>query len=207
MAENVITVLFKVESEAFQAATELKNAREEDGCVISQVALVKKQNGKVTPCDGFDSGAVTSDDTINGLLIGSVVGILGGPIGMLLGGSYGALIGSALDASDALDSASIIEQVCSKLEDGDIALIALVQEDNEEIFNSKLSKFDTMIIRHDAAVVAVEVEEAVKVEKELEREAKRQLKAQKKEERAQKIEEKRSEVKANFEALKNKVKS
>ena len=126
---------------------------------------------------------------------------------MLLGGSYGALIGSALDASDALDSASIIEQVCSKLEDGDIALIALVQEDNEEIFNSKLSKFDTMIIRHDAAVVAVEVEEAVKVEKELEREAKRQIKAAKKEERAQKIEEKRSEVKANFEAFKNKVKS
>ena len=46
MAENVITVLFKVESEAFQAATELKNAREEDGCVISQVALVKKAERK-----------------------------------------------------------------------------------------------------------------------------------------------------------------
>ena len=83
---------------------------------------------------------------------------------MLLGGSYGALVGSALDAADALDSASIIEQVCSKLEDGDIALIALVQEKNEEIFDSKLSKFDATIIRHDAAVVAVEVKEAAKVQ-------------------------------------------
>ncbi len=207
MSENVVTVLFKVESEAFQAATELKNAPASDDYVLSQVALVKKQNGIVTPCDGFDSGAVTSDDTLNGLLIGSLVGILGGPLGVLLGGTYGALIGSTVDAGDALDGASLIEQVCGKLTNGDIALIALAQESNEDALNAKLSKFDVTIIRHDAAVVAVEVEEAVKVAKELEREAKRQLKAEKKEERSKKIEEKRSELKANFESFKSKFKS
>ncbi len=207
MAENVITVLFEVESEAFQAATELKNSHQSDGYVVSQVALVKKENGKVSPCDGFDTGAVTTDDTINGMLIGGIIGILGGPIGMLLGGSYGALIGSALDMGDALDGASLIEQVCGKLQDGDTALIALVQEENEEALDNKLSKFKATIVRHDAAVVAVEVEEAAKVQKELEREAKRQMKAEKKEERSKKIEEKRSELKANFEAFKNKFKS
>ena len=206
MAENVLTVVFDVESEAFQAATELKNAPSADGYVISQLALVKKQDGKVAPVDGFDTGATTANDTLNGLLIGSVVGILGGPLGVLLGGSYGALMGSTIDAVDAVQGASIIEQICTKMEDDDVCLVALVQEENEAVLDEKLSKFKTTIIRHDAAVVAVEVEEAIKVEEELSRQAKKQMRQDKKEEFNQKVTDKRAEIKDGFEAFKAKLK-
>ena len=56
------------------------------------------------------------DDTAVGGMIGALFGILGGPIGVLLGGSYGALIGSALDAGDAIDQASLLEQIAEKME-------------------------------------------------------------------------------------------
>jgi len=207
MAENVITVLFDVESEAFQAATELKSKLKCDSYTISQVELIKKQNGFIAPCDGFDSGLKTTDDTFAGLLIGSIVGILGGPLGVLIGGGYGAMVGSAVDATDAIDGLTMIEAVSEKTTEGEIALIALVQENDEAALNEFFAKYKTTIIRRDAAVVALEIEDAKKLEKELQRQAKEELRKTKKEERSQKIAEKREEIKSNFEAFKAKFKS
>jgi len=202
--ENVVTVLFHVESEAYQAVTELKSTPVTSGYTISQMALVKKQNGRIVPCDGFDTGVKTADDTASGMLIGGLVGILGGPLGMLFGASMGGLVGSAIDADEAAVDLTLVEKVSEKLLDGDVALIALVQGDNEAALDTKLNKFDTVIIRHDAAVVAAEVEEAQRLEREMKREARIKMRADKKAEHQQKVEEKRSEIKANFEAFKAK---
>ena len=204
MAENVVVVLFKNESEGFQAATELKNAAAGNDYTISQLALVQKKDGKVSAVDGFDTGVKTSDDTWRGMLIGGLVGILGGPIGMLLGMSYGGLIGASIDLADASDGASMLEQVSTKLQDGETAVIALIQEQDESILDMKLSKFQAEILRCDAAVVAQEVEEAREAEKELQKQAKAQMRAQKKADREQRIQEKRSKIKADFKSHKNK---
>ena len=206
MKENVLIAVFEVESEAYQAATELKNYSGNDDFLISQLALVKKVGGNVIPVDSFDTGIDTRDDTVSGALIGGFIGILGGPLGMLLGGSYGALIGSAFDADDASTGATLIEQVTTKMPEGVTAAVALVQEEDEGVLDSILSRFKTTIIRKDAAAVAEEVEEVKAVQKELQRQAREELRSQRKADREQRINERREKIKADFAAVKEKFK-
>ena len=44
---KIITAIFKVESEGFQALTELKKAPETDTYTVSQAALIRKENNRI----------------------------------------------------------------------------------------------------------------------------------------------------------------
>ena len=200
--EKIVLAVFKVESEGYQAMTELRNAPVTNDYVVSQAALVKKDAGRIVTLDTFDTGVETNDDTAMGGLLGGLIGILGGPLGMLLGGSLGMLTGSALDTEDAIHNASLIEKVTEQLVDGEVVLIALEQENAEGAAQRALSKFDVSIVEEDAAEVAEEVEEAIRVQKEMEREARAKLRETRKAERKQKIEKNRAKLKADFDAFK-----
>ena len=101
---------------------------------------------------------------------------------MLLGGAAGALVGQAGDLDNKDDSMALIEQAAKKLEEGDIALIALADETNEEVLDHALVKYNTVIVRYDAEVIAKELEEAEKIEDEMARQAhEAMLKAEEKE--------------------------
>lgn len=204
--ENVVMVLFDVESEAYQALAELKRDAVNPLYTISQIGLVQKQNGRIVPHGGYDSGVDTSDDTVIGGLIGSFIGILGGPIGVLFSGSIGALIGSTIDSGDAAKNISMLEKVSQKLQDGQVALVALIQEGNENDFDSRVSKFKTEILRWDAVMIADEVAQAEQLEKEMHRAAREKLRSQKREERKQDLEQKRAKIHADIEAFKEKFK-
>lgn len=202
--ENVVAILFDVESEAYQAFSELKRDAVNGSYIISHMGLVRKQNNHPALLDTFDSGKDTTDDTAKGGLIGSLVGILGGPFGVILGGSLGALVGSVTDANDAKKNVSMLEQVGAKIYDGQTMIMALVQETYEEDLDRRVSKFKPTILRFDAAVIAEEVEEAEKLQKEMAKEAKRRMREEKSSERKQVIAEKRAKIKADFEAFKQK---
>ena len=204
--QNIVAAIFEVESEGYQAITTLAHTPLIQDTTILQMALVKRTPEALLLCDSFDSGIHTRDDALIGGLMGGLVGILGGPVGMLLMGTYGAFVGHMVDNRDALSSASLLEMVAEKLCEGEIALIALVDESNEAVLDERLSRFKTVIARFDAAVVADEVEEAQRIQKEMERETRQQLRASKKEERKQRIEVKRAKLKADFEAFKAKFK-
>ena len=60
--QNIIVTIFEVESEGFQAITELRNNPEKDGSFLSEAALIKKENGTCKVLDFFDTGAHTADD-------------------------------------------------------------------------------------------------------------------------------------------------
>ena len=203
--EYIISAVFKVESEGYQALTELKTRPVSNGYAVSQAMLVKKAGDKFTLLDAFDTGAETANDTALGGLVGSLFGILGGPIGVLLTGSMGALMGSAIDTGDAVHNASMLEKVTEQFVDGEVALVALAQEDQEGALNEKLDKFDVSLIRQDAAEVAEEVRRAEELQRELEREARKRLRAEKKAEREQAVTQWREKLSADFEALKKKV--
>lgn len=200
--QNVVAVIFKNESEGFQAITELKNAAVEEKSVVFQAALVKRSDKGIDVCDQFDTGLITGNDTLVGGLMGAVLGILGGPIGVLLLGSAGALAGSALDTGDIVMSEAMFEVIADKMVDGELALIALTNEEDETILDGKLGKFQGEIIRFDAAVVAEEVEAAVNLQKDMENQARAELRKTKKEEHKQKIEEKRAKLNADLENVK-----
>ncbi len=202
--ENLVAVLFEKESEGYQAMTQLRQLPDSDQALILQMVLVKRQGNNMNVCDRYDSGVNTTDDTMVGGLVGSLVGVLGGPVGVLLMGSYGMLAGSLFDEEDALSGEAMIETVAGKMVDGEVALIALVDEENESFLDGQLSGFKAQIIRFDAAAVAEEIEEAQRAEKELARQAKAEVRKAKKEERKKNIEEKRAKIKADFEAFKEK---
>ena len=203
---NIIAAIFDVESEGYQAMTQLSRTPIIEETSILQMVLVKRENGTLKVCDSYDSGTHTTDDTLLGGLLGGLVGVLGGPVGMLLMGSYGALVGSLVDTGDALDTQTLMERVADKLQDGDVALIMLAEEISEEEVDNALKGFKVTIARFDAAAIANEVEMIEDSQKEKERLDRKELREAKKEERKDKLEAKKAEIGADFAAFKSRFK-
>ena len=189
MAQNVVVSIFEVESEAFQAITEVKQNPGDKQNFVIEAVLVKKENGALRTLDAFDTGVTTMNDTAIGGICGSLFGILGGPIGVLLGGAYGALIGSVVDADDALDNASILEEIAKKLNDGEVAIIGLTSEEDESVIDAKLAKFKVTVLRYDAEAVAEEVDKAQELEDAMARQARSELRKKKMAEGKEKVKE------------------
>ena len=189
--DNIIIVNFKVESEAYQAITELKSKAATGDYVVSQALLVKKTDGKINTLDALDTGVESVNDTHIGGLIGALLGIAGGPLGMLIMGEVGALIGSAVDLGDTAQNASLMEHVLDCVTDDNAVIIAVVQENNGPAFDQNFAKFDAEVTRFDLAEVTAEIEEAEKVQKEMAREAKKRIREAKKKESQPAIEEKK----------------
>ena len=204
MLDHVITVTFDVESEAYQAINGLKRDFSNNDYILSHVSLVKNTHGHFDSFDSFDSGVDTLDDRARGGIIGSLVGILGGPIGVILGGSWGALIGSTVDAGDAARNISLLEMVSKAIPEGKTALLILAQEETDDSINRKFSDYKVDILRQDAAEVAQEVEEAIKLQRELEKETRKRLREEKKADHKQKVQEKKEAIKAKFAEFRNK---
>ena len=200
MKENVILADYKVESEAYQALSELKRQSGSPNYTISQAMIVKKENGQITVKDGFVTGG-GADDTWMGGLIGSLVGVLGGPIGILLGGSMGMLIGGAVDVGGMADGASLLEKAGEAIPEGDTAIILLAQEEYETPLTATLNRFRVSITRLDAAEVAAEVEHAREVERQMAREAREKLRAERSEAFRENVAKKREELKNWFSGL------
>ena len=201
--ENVVTAIFDVESEAYQAFAELRQKPFGEGYVVAETALLKRKGDAIVLVDCFDAASITSDDTATGMIIGSLVGILGGPLGVLLGAGAGAYIGSRADAADTLNSLSLLEAAAAKLFDGEVAIISLVQEE-EPAFDAAFEKYQTTIIRHFAVDVMEEVELAREVLDDLANQAKERMRAERKAAKEEKRAERKASIKARFESLKAK---
>ena len=201
MNENLVLVNYKVESEAYQALSELKRDTANANYTISQAVIVKRENGQLNTMDGFINGKDANDDTVTGSLIGGLVGILGGPIGILLGGSVGMLIGGAVDASGIVKDASLLEKAGDSIAEGETAIILLAQEEYETALTAKLNDFDVTITRFDAAEVAAEVEHAREVERQMAKETREKLREEKTEAFKETVAKKSEELKNWFSHL------
>jgi uncharacterized membrane protein len=201
MNENLVLVNYKVESEAYQALSELKRDTANANYTISQAVIVKRENGQLNTMDGFINGKDANDDTVTGSLIGGLVGILGGPIGILLGGSVGMLIGGAVDASGLVKDASLLEKAGDSIAEGETAIILLAQEEYETALTAKLNDFDVTITRFDAAEVAAEVEHAREVERQMAKETREKLREEKTEAFKETVAKKSEELKNWFSHL------
>ena len=199
---SVIIVNFEVESEAYQALSELKREAVTEDYVVSQACVVKKEEGGLKLQDGFDTGVETRNDALRGGLLCALVGILGGPLGVLLGYAGGTLVGMAVDGSDTAKNASYIEQAASALEEGKTSLIALVSEKDSLSVDVHFVKFESQVTRLDAAEVAAEVEKAQAVQKQLQKEARAKLREDKKDSFRAKVDQHRARLEAEFEEFK-----
>lgn len=157
MKNNLVIAIFKVESEALQVFTELSgNPAGKDYSAPAAALLKKNQNGGLDTLEVY--GEAPTDKTAAGAVIGGLIGLLGGPIGALVGAAIGGIAGGFANAAEVIDDASIIAVVASKIYEGEVAIAALVEEE-EPAFDAVFAKYETTIIRYDAKTIAAEVEE------------------------------------------------
>lgn len=211
--DNVVTTIFDVESEAYKAFTEIRNKPFGEGYAVAEASLLKREGDTIALADAFDAAGTTSDDTASAMLIGSLIGILGGPLGVLLGAGAGALIGSSKDTADTIDSLSMLEITAGKLYDGEVAIVALVQEE-EPAFDAAFEGYQTTIVRHFAADVMNEVDLARKADADQANQLREQLHAERKAEleakraeRKAELDEKRAEAEAQIQARFDEIKA
>ena len=126
--ENIVTVVFKRESEAFQALAEFKKDMVNYGYKIVQLGIVKKENGVDTPIEGFD----TKEKRRN-----------------------------------IKDNTRLMQLAVSKTPDNATVLVALVEEHEDIVFNSRLSKFKPkpVITRHEKSALEKELDALEKAKK------------------------------------------
>jgi len=196
--ENVVVSIFDIESEAFQAFSELKQFGQTENTKLAQALIVKAENGVINVKDNFDLIDSIGDGYFEGGLIGSLIGILGGPLGVLFGFAAGGVIGGSVGSYEELANSALIITVSNKLTNGEVAIIALVQENDESVLNAIFEKYQVDIARWDVATVAAEIESALKIQIDLEHQAKARLIADKKEARREKFDKLKANIKEKF---------
>ena len=204
--ENIVVSIFRVESEAFQAFSELKQFGQTENTKLAQVSIVKAEDGIVKVKDSFDLMNSVGSDYFEGGLIGSLIGILGGPLGVLFGFVAGGTIGASTSLDKELAKSELITTVSEKLTNGEVAIIALVQENDESVLNAIFEKYQTIVARWDIATVSAEVESALEIQKDLAHQAKARLIADKKEARHEKFDKLKADIKEKFDKLKADIK-
>lgn len=198
MNDNVVLTIFDVESEAFQAFSELRGSLQGEGYVVAEAALLRNTNGRVDVLDAFTLGPAAGDDTAMGIVVGSLVGVLGGPVGVILGAGLGAWAGSVSDTGRAVDTTSALYVMAGKVFEGETAIVALVKEE-EPAFDAVFDAYKTTAVRYDAADIAVEVDDLLDLQAEMSNQVMAQVKAERKAERAERREERAAAIKDRFE--------
>ena len=95
MENNVLLATFENQLSAFEALADIKTKYSGENYVITQAAVVRKEDDKLSFKDGFEVIANGNVGFLNGGLLGGLVGIIGGPLGVIFGGAVGAMIGES----------------------------------------------------------------------------------------------------------------
>ena len=202
---NVLIIYFNDESEGYEAFSDISHHHffELKTTIIEQASLIKREDGNIIAKDVFYNGQNKNEGLVIGTIAGSLLGVLAGPLGVLLGMGVGATIGSLTSLDETEENEGLLQSVTSRLQDNDIAILAVVQEENEALLDDYFAKFDTTIFRYDVHVIEEEIEYAEELQKELAHLARVQMRQEVK----RKVEEKRTHVQARLKALKQKLKS
>jgi uncharacterized membrane protein len=199
--ENVVVTLFEVESEAFQAFSELESFPQNEHLKVSEAILVSHIDGSIDVKEEWHYDDFAGEDAIVGGFLGGLVGILGGPVGMLLGYGVGAMVGAATGSLHDNEEDTLVETVSKKLIDGDIAIIALVQEDAEVHFNNFFLPYKVQHMRWSVHDITNEIEAVSEVENDLAHQARIALTKKRKQDYEERRQEVVKGIKENFDRL------
>ena len=194
MENNVLLATFKNQLSAFEALADIKNKYVGRNYVITQAAVVKKENDKLTFKDGFEVGSNGKIGFLNGGLLGSFIGIIGGPLGVLFGGAIGAMVGESRGEKADKTVINIFEDVSKYLVKDHYGLILLTSESDVSELDDFLNKYETETVLRKDLEMAQEYERKLKTDIEY-----KELK--------EKFESKSKEIKENLTDFSEKVKA
>lgn len=168
MENNVLLATFKNQLSAFETLADIKAKYVGENYVITQAAVVKKENDNLSFKDGFEVNVNGNIGFLNGGLIGGLIGIIGGPLGVIFGGTIGALLGESHGEKADKKVVGIFEDVSKYLVNDHYALILLTSESDTSELDNFLNKYESeTILRKDAAVVRKDLELAEEYERKL----------------------------------------
>ena len=195
--ENVLTVNFTEDGDAYEALTTLKELDDQGQVALEGAAVVQRhEDGTIAIKD--EVGDIGYEGTATGGIVGLIVGILGGPIGVLLGGATGVLIGSLFDMDDLDESDSVLSEMSRALRVDHAAVVAAVDEQSPEVIDAAVDKLNGTILRLPLADVEAEIAAAEEAQRAAKQEARKKLREERREERKEKVEAKIAELKSKL---------
>ncbi|MDA9470362.1 DUF1269 domain-containing protein [Enterococcus sp. 5H] len=168
MSKRVIITHFEVESQAYQAFSEIKKLYAERQIKGEQMAVVTHVNDGAHQFKIDDFLDFTGNNhTAKSSMIGMLVGILGGPLGILLGWFAGSIFGASQDAKEIQGAQTVFEHVTKQIGEGETGLILIAEEDDNRPLNQLImNELGGEITRLDFDDVEKEITDAKDVEKE-----------------------------------------
>ena len=195
--ENVLTINFSEDGDAYEALTTLKELDDQGQVGLEGAAVVQRhEDGTIAIKD--EVGDIGYEGAATGGIVGLIVGILGGPIGVLLGGATGVLIGSLFDMDDLDESDSVLSEMSRAVRVDHAAVVAAVDEQSPEIIDAAVQKLNGTILRLPLADVEAEIAAAEEAQRAAKQEARKKLREERREERKEKVEAKIAELKAKL---------
>lgn len=203
MTENMLMLTFKNVDDAKRVYEKLKKANNdaEVNYQVLQTVLLKKDDGNISVLDQHTGFFDELEKTMLGGVVGIVLGVLIGPFAGFILGGLGAMIGSGFDITEQSEAENMLYQMYSRIYDGEIAILAIVQEEDELELNSTVGHIAENIYRWDAAEIKEEAEYATDVRTSILKQAKMELKKEKSENRKKKIVEYKENIKNEFKKL------
>jgi uncharacterized membrane protein len=195
--ENVLTINFTEDGDAYEALTTLKELDDQGQVGLEGAAVVQRhEDGTIAIKD--EVGDIGYEGTATGGIVGLIVGILGGPIGVLLGGATGVLIGSLFDMDDLDESDSVLSEMSRAVRVDHAAVVAAVDEQSPEVIDAAVDKLNGTILRLPLADVEAEIAAAEEAQRAAKQEARKKLREERREERKEKVEAKIAELKSKL---------
>ncbi len=143
--ENFVIITFQLQDEAIKASHNLQDLAVRGDIELKySIMLRKNEEGKVEVLKKVTKDGVES---WTGMFIGMLVGLFFGPLGFLISTLAGTAIGAGLDSSYEKFNDNFVNRVKEKLDEGNIAIIANVNESSNVFINDSLKEFNCDIYR------------------------------------------------------------
>jgi uncharacterized membrane protein len=195
--ENVLTINFTEDGDAYEALTTLKELDAQGQVALEGAAVVMRhQDGSIAIKD--EVGDIGYAGTATGGVVGLIVGILGGPIGVLLGGATGVLIGSLFDLDDLDETDSVLSEMSRTVRVGHASVMAEVDEQTPEVVDTAIHRLDGKVLRLPLADVEAEIAAAEEAQRAAKKEARKELHEQRLKEHKEKVQAKIAELKSKL---------
>jgi len=149
--------LFPVESEAYQAFSELKRNQDIN---IQEAVLLQKKGAMLILCEAFENNSGST-------FLKAFTHILSGPVGLLLEAGEDR-------SSDILRNGSLLERIVYELGDDSTAIFVLARQGYQHIA-SAFNQYNGNTANYDASCLLLELEEAHNIQEAMEQRARAAL--------------------------------
>jgi len=172
--DNVITVSFEEDANAYEAITRLKELDAQHQIALAAAAVVvRDQDGTIDEKDEVSTPEWSG--TAGGGVLGLLIGIIGGPLGVLVGGATGVLVGSMFDLDDADETGSVLGEISKAVRVGHTEVLAELTEQSYEVIDTAMSQLGGSVLRRSVADVEAEIAAAEKAQREAKHKARKEL--------------------------------